>query len=207
MNISKIGLGLTAIAGSFFALASPAKAASFVSEITGAEMAGKLRVTVGFVNGSLESDIWKATGVNAGEATGTGWALSIAGDTSFSLWDLALTGNESIKSVKIESLGGVVFDRITLPELTPGTGSGNPFVSSSGTPPTTAIYSGTVPGALEDVASSLELSWVNGFSDPNLSFFADTDGVEDDVAVPDPSTILGLLGGSAIGAFSLKKKK
>ena len=201
--------GLVTIAGSFFAFVGEAKAASFVSEITGAEMAGML-ITVNFEGGSSEAKVWSATGVDSGAASGADWELSITGDTQFNPWTFEYTGNNTISSLLIEALpGNTVFDTIIFPELTPGTGTGGAFGSFSGLPPTDEIYSGTLPNTLEDVKTSLELIWENGFNSSNapLVFLADTDGIVDDVAVPEPSAALALLVVLVFGTFVSRKTR
>ncbi|MBP0016685.1 MAG: PEP-CTERM sorting domain-containing protein [Cyanobacteria bacterium SBLK] len=210
MKIFNFCLGC-AIVGLPIATVSPAKAFGFISDITGADMVG-IEVTVSFENGSSEMGIWAATGVDSGAASGTGWDLSIAGNTNFGAWIFSYTGTKTISSLLIDTLpGNTIFDTILLPELTPTTGIGNRFGSFSGASPTEENYSGTVLGALEDVKTSLELVWENGFNDPVLAFVADTDGIEgfnpDPEPVPEPTATLGILGSLALGTVSLRKKK
>ncbi|MBP0018029.1 MAG: PEP-CTERM sorting domain-containing protein [Cyanobacteria bacterium SBLK] len=209
-----------AIAGTFLMFPLSATAFTFVDEINGADLVG-LEVTVKYVDGTTERDIWEATSSDSGEARRSDWFLSKDGDTDFRfVWTFGYTGNGAISSLFINALpANAVFDSIFYPGLTPGTGFGTSVGSSSGVPPTSFTYSGSIPNTLDDVRTSLELVWENGFtqSDAPLVFQADIDGIlgfnpdpdpdPDPVTTPEPTAILGVLALLSLGAWGVKKKQ
>ncbi|MBP0016082.1 MAG: PEP-CTERM sorting domain-containing protein [Cyanobacteria bacterium SBLK] len=206
-----VGLVL-AIAGSSSVFTAPASGFTFKSDITGADMVG-MEIEVGFLDGSSELAIWQVTGADSGSAIGTDWNLSVNGDTLSAPWDLSYTGDGAIRSLYIDtSLGNAVFDWVFLPELTPETGSGNDFVSSSGTKPNVLSYNNFV-GNFGDIFTLLKVYWYDGItkSETPFTFSIDTDGIErldpDPEPVPEPTATLGILGALVLGTVSLRKKK
>ena len=127
-----LGLGAT------LAVAAPATAANIFEDntspitvegitgyaTTGADMAG-MEVTAFFLGGTSETITWTSLGGGMGEAAGTGWTLSAAGDTfgsagdpNIGLWKMHVTSpNVFVDSLLISGVNpqlperGIVFDR------------------------------------------------------------------------------------------------
>ncbi|MBP0021237.1 MAG: hypothetical protein J7647_27245 [Cyanobacteria bacterium SBLK] len=212
MDIVRKSLFVLATLSGLSALASPANAFSFISDITGKDLADT-EVTVNYQDGTSDIGVLQITGVDSSGVVKTDWDFSVSGNTNFGVYTFGYTGNKLISSLKINVLpASAIFDRILFPTLTPGTSTGNAFSSFSGASPTQKIYSGTVTGALEDVATSLELVWQDGFSDPLLAFVADTDGIEGEIPDPEPlpvpesTAIIGLIVGVGSCCFAVRKR-
>ena len=206
MRNFRVWLSLT-IAGLGFSVASPVKAFTLTDVWTGADMAG-MEVTVNFEGGSSETGVWAATGLDSGEAVGTDWGLSLSGNSNVVGWTFENVGSQVISSLLIDAPpGNTVFDILFLPELTPGSGRGNPF-AGSGIPAPQGTYSGNLPGTLGDIKTSLEIVFPEGLTknDDPVLFVADTDGVVDDVTVPEPGATLALLGVLGFGTFVHQKR-
>jgi hypothetical protein len=182
--------------------------ASFVSIITGADMAG-MDVTVTFDSGLTETVTWDVISAGNGltdtvnletaygGVTGSGFSLTqqgnslgnietngtagVSDDIFYGLWTLTNTSNLAITKLFVNALaGGIVFDTDNLDNsILNGSDVGRPFDSRTAGP--TAIYSNNYQDELFG-AMTVDLSLASGAS---LDFFADTDAI----AVSAPSTI------------------
>lgn len=99
-------------------------------ETTGAMMDG-LRVEVFFSNGLNEVRFWADTGPTSGGVTGSGWGLSLTGDTFDQPWNFTIDPAANLGQLNRLNLSGLaaltVFDR-TLPSFgTPGSAQGRDF--------------------------------------------------------------------------------
>jgi hypothetical protein len=177
--------------------------ASFISVITGADMAG-MEVKVTFAGGSTETVIWDVISAGngltdtvnletaSGGATGVGFSLTQQGnslgnvDTSgttdvfYGLWTLTNTSNLVITELFVNALaGGIIFDIEFDNSILNGTDKGRSFDSPTAGP--TATYTNNYQDELwGEMTAGLSLA-----SGASLDFFADTDAI----AVSAPSTI------------------
>ncbi len=69
---------------------------------TGATMDG-MTVTATFLDGSTETAVWAETGTDLGEASGTGWSLSV-GDTWYHEW--SFVSDVGIQGIFIDARSG-----------------------------------------------------------------------------------------------------
>lgn len=187
------------------------------SAITGADMAG-VQVTATFADGSSDTAIWAATGVDSGAASGTGWSLGESGDTFgdvlpsgllTGVWTLSNNAGQNMTSLFVNAMvANVVFDTIlvdTLAELadptknTPGSSQGRPF-TYSGTPTgITASYGSLVSAPDLYGTMTVDLAAGGGLaSGSTLAFMSDTD------QVPEPPVYL--LFGLGLLGLGLRKK-
>lgn len=99
---------------------------------TGYDMPGMI-VTASFLSGATESQTWVAGdfSTKAGGATGTGWKLTLEGDSNSAAWTLLNTGTDSLVGLFIDLRpASAVFDakvRVSEqnPEGTPGSSLGS----------------------------------------------------------------------------------
>lgn len=223
-------LSITAAVAAFF-VASSASAATInivnqpdpnqtvvsIDEFTvfGKDMAGTLRVTAGFAGGSTESVLWAAGVGDAGVANGTGFSLSLPGDSFTKTWTLTNNSQNTITSLLLEGYNDgngkvTIFDK-TLPRFgTEGSRSGRTFEEApslgaegngTGTVTVTYLNAVTLPGdpPVGDVFKALLVDFsefANGGVASTFLFRQDTDLAP----VPLPAAgllLLGALGGLA----------
>ncbi len=174
-------------------LASSAQAQTVLSGYTtgGDDMDG-MRITVEFLDGTIEEAIWGTTGTNQGGAFGTGWGLTFSGSTTYSQitpdhsitnpWQFSATSAVGIAALTIDAFAGnAMFDIYAfydtegnaLPQ-TVGSADGWGFDVHSGDGPDSYEYFNPIDISQGDLFGSLTMSWEEGFSGL-LEFLADTD--------------------------------
>jgi hypothetical protein len=197
---------LAAILGLALLGAMP-QAASAATALTGYQTTGNLmdgmRVTVGYLNGGFETQIWGTVGParnKSGGAFGSSWSLTQTGDTfgfrdeTWWPWTLNVSGNRPIAAINIDAVpGNTVFDTIGGRTVTPNSADGRPFTlyySDNG--PTAVDYTVPIDISQGDLFGQLTLSWNQGFSG-RLQFLADTDNGTNtnpvQVAFPPPAPV------------------
>lgn len=179
---------------------------------TGATLAGAM-VTAFFPFGP-ETVPWVSLGLGAGHAVGTGWSLSLTGDTGIADWVLTNTfTTEFFTSLSIDlAPGRSAFDFDTPSPGAAGTlaghtitlsaaGGGAMFIDAKYDNPVELQGSG---GPVGDLFSTLTLSWIGGTGvfDANdfVRFVSDTDRV-----VPAPGALLTL--GAGVVALPLGRRR
>lgn len=171
----------------------------------GFTLAGTL-VTVTFASGAQETRTWTGdnAGTGSGSAVGTGWRLSLSGDSNINPWTFVTTG----ASTDVVGLflnvrpAKSVFDIVVAPELSPGSSFGsnirdtnNPNLDSLDGP-LGLIVTGVYADALQignvsfgDLFLTLDMrfSRTNGAGlspDRTLSFYTDTDSLASAIELP-----------------------
>lgn len=148
---------------------------------TGADMGG-MEVTVNFFDGTSETQIWAATDAISGGSFGTDWQLTQSGNTFASFnnpFTFQYTGSSSVSGLYLDAhLGNAAFDilpDITGPNQTPGSADGNYFQLTSGTAPTTILYSLPIDISQGDLFGRLSLEWAAPGFTGTMTFLSDTD--------------------------------
>jgi hypothetical protein len=101
---------------------------------TGALMNG-LEVTATFSSGFTESVSWAGTGGSSGGVTGTGWGISLDGDTFTASWDVAISDANlgQLRTLLLDGLNTfTVFDRTAPSPGTAGSAQGRDWECFSG---------------------------------------------------------------------------
>lgn len=186
----------------------------------GSNMDG-MTVVATFLNGLVDTQIWGDTGGSAGGVSGTGWGLSVAGDTWNSGWplNLSLTSGVNLASLSIDAgTGNTVFDVVNgyydPPYSSPDSQNGVPFYTTS-TAYINATYSDRVMVNnvfYGDLYRTLSLDFGSNGLSSGFTFYADTDNllIAGDInpvePVPEPSTIL-LMGAGLLGLVGFNRKR
>jgi hypothetical protein len=167
---------------------------------TGAMMTG-LSVRAVFSGGTDETLLWATTGANAGGVTGTGWGLSVDGDTfTANVWDFTINPNANLGSLVrlvIDGSGALtVLDTTEPNQGTADSAQGRDFAIDDAGFDAAAIatYSSVVSvGAnpfVGDLYQTLTVTFAAGASGPrsNFRFSQDTDN-DSRLRVPEPSSL------------------
>ncbi len=182
-------------------------------QTSGNEMVG-MTVTANFNNGTqfFETLSWVAGGPGTGGVTGTGWGLSLTGDSFSEFWTFSISPNANLGVLESFVLNGApgltVFDT-TFPdpdtfvplEGTPGSSSGRDFefgsITLSGDGDVTATYANVVGVGGNTAVGDLfdELTVDFGLIGPRstFTFRQDTDNDARRLQAPEPGS-LALLG-------------
>jgi hypothetical protein len=165
----------------------------------GDEMVG-MSVSATFSLGLSETRAWAATGVGEGGVSGTGWGLSLSGDTFSADWVFSIdsdTLGQLVTLVLDGRPGLTVFDTTEPNQGTPGSAQGADFSLTSGfSGNATATYSRAVAiipnGPVGDLYHVLTIDFGANGPQGSFSFGQDTDN-DSRLRAPEPGS-LALLG-------------
>lgn len=203
------------------AAGTPYNAAAMTGFATTGALMGGTDVTVNFLGGGSDTAAWVAGAGSSGSASGTGWSLSLDGDTFSAPWVLANTGLTTILSFTINGLdGNTSFDIVATPEASPGSANGKQFESANASNATQitgadATYRNTLSvGGIfyGDEYVQLDVAFRGtGLTTGNtFSFVADTDNARADLGgitpAPEPAS-MALLGAglAALGYYRRRR--
>ncbi|MEO8310411.1 MAG: PEP-CTERM sorting domain-containing protein [Caldimonas sp.] len=183
---------------------------------TGADMTG-LNVTATFSNGFSQSLAWGTTGPSAGGVFGTGWSLTLNGDSFNTNWlfDFTTIQAQLTRLVLDGSSGLTILDR-TLPNTgTPGSSQGLDFAFAAGCGgcAATATYGGLTSigaaAAVGDLFQKVTVDFTGG-TGPRVdwSFVQDTDNDSRFVpGIPEPETYALMLGGLGLVSWVARRRR
>jgi hypothetical protein len=198
-------------------LSNPTSIPGLTGFATSGAMMNGLSVTASFSNGFSQTLLWSATGATSGGVSGTGWGLSLDGDTFSAPWNFVFAPGTT--ALQLTSLVLDATNALTILDTTnpsPGTddsAQGADFqiigdATLDGL--TTATYSSVVgvsPAApVGDLFQVLTVTFAQGQGPrTNFSFRQDTDN--DARLLPEPSTLAlaGLLL-AGMGAASARRR-
>jgi hypothetical protein len=219
--ILAVAAALTAVPSHSAVVVSKGNTAESIPGLTGFATTGadmdNLKVTAAFSGGLTQTLNWATTGPGSGGVTGTGWSLSVSGDTFSSPWLFTFTNGNGIGRLDTLTLDGSEFGQITVFDTdspspgTNGSASGLDFAIGSGCTGCNgvALYQiiiGIDPAPpVGDIFHKLTVSFDAGTGpDTNWSFLQDTDNdIRKEIGfVPEPSSqaLVGIALLSLIGA-------
>ncbi len=190
---------------------------------TGAQMDG-LSVTAIFTSGFSQTLSWADTGATSGAVSGTGWGLSLTGDSFAGLWSFifAPTAGLVLERLILDATGPGQVTLFDTTDPNPGTvdsaqGADFTLTGSDGCAGCsgTAVYSNVVdvdpaaPGPVGDEFHKLTISFDTGTGPrTDWSFRQDTDNDSrlNTGFVPEPG-ILALLGAALAGWFATGRRR
>ncbi len=184
---------------------------------TGADMTG-LNVTATFGNGFSQSLAWGTTGPSAGGVFGTGWSLTLNGDSFNTGWlfDFTTIQAQLTRLVLDGSTGLTILDRTNPSTGTPGSSSGLDFNFVTGSCVgcmATATYGGLTSigaaAAVGDLFQKVSVDFTGG-TGPRVdwSFVQDTDNDSRFVpGIPEPETYALMLGGLGLVSWVAKRRR
>lgn len=223
-------------AGALAVGAAPARSATIVQDNSltdtipgvatfttyGSDMAG-MSVTATFAGGFSQTLDWATTGAQTGGVSGTGWSLSVSGDTfSNNAWSFANSrmlmtgGQDALTTLVLDGAPGfTLFDILATSVGTPGSALGKPFASSlTNDSSVVATYSHEVAvGANAPVGDLYHLMTVDftgitgGGATGNFTFSQDTDNDVRRFPVPEPATLAIFAFGLAGLGFMLRRQR
>lgn len=168
--------------------------------VTSGGMMDGMNVTAFFSGGNALGDTasWAS-----GSAGGTGWSLSLGGDSYYNNWLFDNTGQSSLTRLVLDGYPGfTVFDRIFgNPPMfetngTSGSARGLDFAFVGSSPTATVTYADPVALAatapVGDIWYSLTIDFGSNGISSNFSFKQDTDNVVSRVPEPASMALLGL---------------
>ncbi len=188
-------------------------------QTTGADMTG-LSVTATFTGGVTQTMAWSTTGAGSGGVSGTGWGLSLDGDSFGGLWNFTFdpqyTLGQLTRLVLDGSTGLTVLDRTLPNDGTPGSAQGLDFSFASDTCDSCAVdatYSGLTSiggaAALGDLWQTLTVDFLDTTGPrTDWSFVQDTDNDSRFIpGVPEPETYALILGGLGLVGWMGKRRR
>jgi len=185
---------------------------------TGALMSG-LRVAATFSNGLVEEEFWATTGPASGGVSGSGWGLSLTGDSFGGEWMFTIDPSANLGQLRMLVLDGrdalTVFDRTFATEGTPGSAAGLDFNCHASSPAVCVdndafvVYDYQVfllpsDPPVGDLWQLITISFFDANENPSgprtsWSFVQDTDN-DSRLTAPEPGTLL-LLAVAALGLW------
>lgn len=191
---------------------------------TGAMMTG-LGVTACFTVSGCQTGVWATTGAQSGSASGTGWTLSVNGDTfTAGIWNFDFTtpgANGQLVSLLLDGRDAfTIFDRTLSPPDpgTPGSASGRDFDTAFGAitdfidvtymNPTSVGVAAAVGDLFQQVFISFRPNANGGPSGPrdDFTFSQDADNDSRFNKVPEPGS-LALLAIAALGLGLSRRRR
>lgn len=184
---------------------------------TGAEMDG-MEVTANFTSGGSETAVWGDTTADAGGAFGTGWSLTLDGDSTVNEWLLSNDFAAGIDSLLIDAgAGEVAFDVFLESDhpSTPGSSDGLEFSVTTGASELDLVATYSDHIALDgeepvgDVWRNLEIDFTTGgglIEGNDLTYIADTDNLDGGLdPVPEPASLSILAMG--VAGLAVRRKR